>query len=287
VADIAVVGTAAADVVLRVTEVPRPGEHVSASSLGWRLGGGSANVACALAADGQRVELVGPFSTDPMGDALLAELAGRGVGTARSFRVPAPSPRALILLDSSGERTIVGVDDAFSTQVYPLPDLPELGAVGAVYVETYSRFPTSIADHAPGALVMTKPPTHGERPWPADVLVGSEREYPAEWRAAPYERGREVAGERLRWVVVTRGPRGADAFGPGGVVHVDPRPVEQVDATGAGDAFAAGLMSGLLVGMGIEAALRRAADWGARSVATFRSVAPASIEALSGSWPQG
>jgi hypothetical protein len=59
-ADVAVFGTAVADVVLRVAALPRPGDQIRAEPLGWRLGGGSANIACGLAAAGHEVELIGP-----------------------------------------------------------------------------------------------------------------------------------------------------------------------------------------------------------------------------------
>lgn len=285
-AEVAVLGTAAADVVLRVPEVPLRGEHVSASSLGWRLGGGAANVAVALAADGHYVELVGPFSTDATGEVLLAELRRRGVGTSRSFRVTAPTPRALILLDSGGERTIVGVDEAFSRDVYPLTELPELGRLDAIYVETYHRFPPAIVRAGPKTLLMTAPPSGNERPWPADILVGSEHDFPADWRAAPYEHARQVAGKRLQWAILTLGERGADAHGPGGRVHVDAVPIEQVNATGAGDAFAAGLLSALLAGQPIEEAMRQAARRSAAAVASLESIAPAMAEALGTTWPR-
>src|SRR4051812_1315735 len=169
-ADVAVLGTVAADVVLRVDAVPEPGAHISASSLGWRLGGGSANVAGALATLGHDVTLVGPVGGDAMGDLLLAELARRGVATGGTFRVKEPTPRALILLDAAGERTIVGVDDPFTTLVYPLGDLPELGRVDGVYVETWDRFPTLVAERAPSALLVTSPPRASVGHWPADVL---------------------------------------------------------------------------------------------------------------------
>lgn len=287
-ANVAVVGTAAADVVLRVPAVPQRGEHVSGSSLGWRLGGGSANVAVALAADGHHVELIGPFSTDDMGQALLSELGSRGVGTSRSFRVAAPSPRALILLDAGGERTIVGVDEAFSKDVYPLTELPalqSLGGLDAVYVETYHRFPPAIVRAGPDTVLVTSPPSGNERPWPADILVGSEHDYPVTWQAAPYEHARNVAGPRLQWVIVTRGARGADAYGPSGRVHVDAVPMDQVDATGAGDAFAAGLLSAVLAGEPIEEALDHGARRAASAVASLESIAPAMTEALGITWP--
>jgi ribokinase len=285
-ADIAVFGTAAADVVLRVPAIPPVGGHVSAASLGWRLGGGSANVALALAEDGHDVELVGPFSTDPMGDELLAGLARAGVRTSHSFRVNAPSPRALVLLDAGGERTIVGVDEGFSREVYPLTEVPAIGPVDAIYVETYHRFPTTIGTDAPDALLLTTPAGAGAGPLPADLLVGSESDYPDGWLSSPYEHARAAAGPRLRWVVVTRGHRGADAYGPDRHVHVDAVPVEQLDTTGAGDAFASGLLSAFLAGLGIEAAMDRAAHRAATTVGSLRSFEPAAAEALGRTWPQ-
>lgn len=283
--DIAVVGTAAADVVLRVDAVPKPGQHVSATSLGWRLGGGSANVASALAALGHRVSLVGPVGTDRMGTQLIEELVRRGVNTDRIDRVPEPTPRALILLDAEGERTIVGVDEPFSRRVYPRADVADLGRVDAVYVETFHRFPVAIADRAAAALLMTAPPHSGTGDWPANVIIGSEHDYPAAWLAGPYAAGREVAGPRLEWVVVTRGAKGADAYGPHGAAHADAPVTTQVDATGAGDALAAALLSALLGGRSIDEALAAGTEAGAKRAAGISSILPEAVEALEPEWP--
>lgn len=284
-ADIAVFGTAAADVVVQVPRLPAPGDHLSATSLGWRLGGGSANVGSALVAAGHQVELVGPIGDDAMGDALLAEIKRHGIGTARTFRVDQPTPRALILLDSDGERTILGFDRGFTEDVYPLTETPAAGDPDAVFVETYARYPTAIAEQLPRAQLFVPPPAAAVTHWPADVLVGSERQFPAAWGSAPYDAARAIAGPRLQWVVVTRGSRGADAYGPERSVHVGARPARQVDATGAGDAFAAGLMSGLLSGGSIEDAMRVAAEAGAAAVEVFQSVSTSSVEALGVRWP--
>ncbi len=67
-------------------------------------------MACGLSTAGHHVRLVGPVGSDSMGDNLLAELEQRGVDTEYSFRADAASPRTLILLDGTGERTIVAVD---------------------------------------------------------------------------------------------------------------------------------------------------------------------------------
>jgi len=118
-----VFGVVAADVILRVQRIPVPGDHINAEALGWRIGGSSANVACGLSSAGDHVRLVGPVGRDAMGDKLLAELAQRGVDTEYTFRANAASPRTLILLDDTGERTIIAVDSGAE----PSSFLPERG----------------------------------------------------------------------------------------------------------------------------------------------------------------
>ncbi len=131
--DVVVFGTAVADVVLRVAALPRPGDQIRAEPLGWRLGGGSANIACGLAAAGHDVKLIGPVGTDPMGDELLAELERRGVDTQGCIRMSGASARALILLDENGERTILIFGGERWPEPLPLGDLPPASGVACVY----------------------------------------------------------------------------------------------------------------------------------------------------------
>jgi sugar/nucleoside kinase (ribokinase family) len=271
---VVVYGTVAADVVLRVPALPRPGDLLDAEPLGWRLGGSSANVACGLAAAGHRVELIGPVGSDAVAEALVEELERRGVRTQRLHRVDAPSPRALILLDPDGERTILVLNRNSTAAALPLEDLPSAAGADCVYVESSVRFPTALAERAGDALLVATPPAPGQLRWPADVLVGSERQYPEGWLASPYACGLPLAGSRLRWVVVTRGRRGADAYGPDGEWHVAARPAKQVDATGAGDAFTAAFISGILAGHGIRETLELGAAQGAAAVEVMQSVPP-------------
>jgi ribokinase len=279
--DVAVFGTVVADVVLRVAALPRSGDQIRAEPLGWRLGGSSANIACGLAAAGHDVELIGPVGTDSMADELLAELERRGVHTPRCIRMSGGSPRALILLDANGERTILVLGGGEPwPEPLPLGDLPPAGGPACVYVESYERFPTTIADRFPNALLIATPPAAGRSPWPADIIVGSERQYPADVLVAPYESARAVAQARLRWVVVTRGAHGADAYGPEGCYHVAGRSARQVDATGAGDAFATGLIAALLAGHHIQDAMERGAAQGAAAVEVLQSLPPDWVESI-------
>jgi sugar/nucleoside kinase (ribokinase family) len=275
VARVLVFGTVAADIVLRVDVLPAPGDHIQAEPLGWRTGGSAANVACALASAGHVVELIGPVGTDRMARALLRELHRRGVVTDRMVRIRGASPRAVILIDAHGERTIVGIDRASCASEFALRSSPDVSGADCLYVESYVRYPTSLACAAPRALLAVTPPEGGAELWPADIVIGSESQFPRERLASPFASVSLLAGPRLRWVVVTRAERGADAYGPAGAWHVEAREIRQVDATGAGDAFTAGLLHGLMEDGDIQRAMHLGAAWGAATVARLQSIPPA------------
>ena len=122
---------------LRVRRIPAPGDHINAEALGWRIGGSSANVACGLSSAGHHVRLVGPVGGDSMGNHLLAELEQRGVDTEYTFCADASSPRTLILLDDTGERTIIAVDSGAGPSSFLPSRGPDLRSVDCVYIEGY------------------------------------------------------------------------------------------------------------------------------------------------------
>jgi sugar/nucleoside kinase (ribokinase family) len=82
----------------------------------------------------------------------------------------------------------------------------------------------------------------------------------------PTELCRRLSGDG-RLVVCTRGARGATAYVGDRVLDVPADPVDRVvDTNGAGDAFSAGLLHGLLLGWSLERALRAGAVAGATAV---------------------
>jgi sulfofructose kinase len=272
VAEVVVFGVVAADVVLHVPRIPAPGSQVNAEALGWRIGGSSANVACGLSTAGHHVRLVGPIGTDAMGDHLVAELEHYGVDTEYCFRADAASPRTLILLDDTGERTIIAVDSGAEPSSF-LPERgPDLRSADCVYIEGYTRYPAGTAAGAESALLVTSPPVPGATTWPATVVIGSETQYSDVTPAGMFQAVRSVSGERLKWVVLTRGTEGADAYAASSDVHVDAVAADQIDATGAGDAFTVGLLHELLQGDDMVTALQAGAAWGAATVAQLRSI---------------
>jgi site-specific DNA-methyltransferase (adenine-specific) len=178
----------------------------------------------------------------------------------------------LILLDDTGERTIIAVDSGTGPLSFLPIREPDLRSVDCVYVEGYTRYPTGTGTSAESALLVTSPPAPGATAWPATVVIGSETQYNDVTPAGIFEAVRSVSGERLKWVVVTRGREGADAYAASSELHVDAVAASQVDATGAGDAFTVGLVHGLLRGDDMLAALQVGAAWGAATVAQLRSI---------------
>ena len=81
--------------------------------------------------------------------------------------------------------------------------------------------------------------------------------------------------------MVTRGRAGADACAASSELHVDAVAADQIDATGAGDAFTVGLLYGVLHGEDMVTALHLGAAWGAATVAQLRSI-PVPWEELAG-----
>jgi sugar/nucleoside kinase (ribokinase family) len=274
-----VFGTVAADIVIRVKVMPAAGEHRNGEFLGWRIGG-AANIACAMRSAGHEVQLVSAIGMDRLADALVAGLHERGVETDHAVRVPAAAPRALIFVDDDGERTILGLASEHWPSRLTLPQLPDLRSADCLYVESYARYPPSLAAAAPAALIATLPPERPGETGPADLVIGSKSELPSSWRTSPFAVARSELGSRLRWVVVTDGPRGAVAYRAEGTCRVPARPARQVDATGAGDAFIAGVLHGLLEGSEIQQAMDVGARWGAATVQSLQSVPPPWEEVL-------
>jgi 2-dehydro-3-deoxygluconokinase len=77
----------------------------------------------------------------------------------------------------------------------------------------------------------------------------------------------ELAASGVSQLVITRGPRGATVWHQGRAHHAAAIPVTVLDTIGAGDAFTAGYLSGVLDGLSPSAALHRGTVTGAFAVA--------------------
>ncbi len=271
-ARIVVVGSVAVDEVVGLGERLRIGGHQQGAWRGPRLGGGGANTAVPLAHAGHQVVLVAAVGDDEAGRRLVAELAAAGVDTSRIASVPQPTTRSLILVDGAGERTIVNV--ARTREEMPPERLPGLRA-DCLYVRSRrTDLGPLLGEAVRSSVVVAHVPPWTPGSLPAHVLVTSESDLDRDVLDDPFTAGRAVAGDTLQTVVVTRGAEGAVAHGADRTLRVAAPTVVAVDTTGAGDAFAAGMLHGLVSGASMHETLTIAAAWGAEATRWESSVLP-------------
>ncbi|HEY5789696.1 MAG TPA: PfkB family carbohydrate kinase, partial [Gammaproteobacteria bacterium] len=256
-ARIAVLGTLAVDRVVQLEAPLRLGAHQQGRALPDRCGGGGANAAVALARAGHQVALVSAVGDDADGRALLATLDAAGVDTAHVARLPQPTSNSLLLVDPQGERTIVNLQRLHA----PHPGVLRELELDAVYVRSRA------SDLAP--LLRALLP---HRRVVAHVLVGSAADLAPGLLLDPFAHATRISGGQAEWIVATRGPQGASAYGRGETLQQPALPVTAVDSTGAGDAFAAGLVHALVHGETMAGCLAVAAAWGAAAVSQAGSL---------------
>ncbi|MCX5283443.1 ribokinase [Streptomyces sp. NBC_00198] len=278
--DLLVVGSANADLVVRVERRPAAGETVLGSDLVVHPGGKGANQAVAAARLGARTALLARVGDDGHGRLLLDAQRAAGVDTVGVLVGGAPTGVALITVDPSGDNSIV-VSPGANGRLAP----EDVRAAGSLFhaarvvsaqleipLETVVEVVRSLAEG--GRLVLNPSPP---RPLPSEVLAACDPLIVNEHEA------RVIAGDDLgdspedwatallalgpRSVVITLGAAGAlVAERAGARVRVPSVRVAAVDTTGAGDAFTAALAWRLGRGESLPEAAGYAARVGAAAV---------------------
>jgi len=261
--------------------------------LRWSVGGSEVNVVVALAGRGHRVGWVGAVGDDPFGHEGLRRLAGCGVDVSRAivdptaptgvyfkevlqsgalrnhtYRAGSAASRAtpadldVDYLVSARHLHLTGITASISASGREL--------VGSLIAAALDRgvevsFDVNLRHRLLGArdpVALLLPLVRQ-----ADVVFCSRRE--AALLLGTDDPGR-IAGllpKRAGAAIVVHDDAGAFAVTGGGVVTVAAHKTEVVDPTGAGDAFAAGFLSGRLDGLPMDACLDLAAELAARVVA--------------------
>jgi sugar/nucleoside kinase (ribokinase family) len=268
------VGPIAWDTVVRVPRLPGSGDFVQADEVTGRPGGAGANVAVALATAEVDVTMVGYLGRDAEGDRLRAALAASGVDLRHVETRDGPTSHVLLLVEPSGERTILGLrPDHLATVAVPVH---AVRAGDIVFVAgwraTFVPMMRALLDK--GATLACVPPEGAWTEVPAGYVVGSERQFEGAEPMRDERYRRQLGAGSTRAVVVTRGSRGVRICRAGGYADLPAPSVEAVDATGAGDAFAAGFLLLLGRGAGIEEAVRAGITWGAATVSLPQSHPP-------------
>ena len=255
-----VVGSVNADLTFTVDALPRPGQTVLASGISTVPGGKGANQAVAAARAGADVRLVAALGDDAAADGLRAHLRANDVGLDAVAAVAGPSGSAVIVVDASAENTIVVAPGANARlSVDTVDAAAAITDSDVMLMQLEIPVATAIAAarlaRAAGAAVMLNASPAGAAPHDlltlsrlADVVVVNENEA-RDWHWP------------VSHLVITRGARGASYLGDDERFDVPALPVEPVDTSGAGDAFAGVLAASWTSGH--ETALRRACVAGA------------------------
>ncbi|MET7403374.1 sugar kinase [Dactylosporangium sp. NPDC005572] len=256
------------------------------------VAGAESTVAVGLARLGHHAAWVGVTGADETGALVRRTLRAEGVDLTWA-RVEAARPTGLILFESrlpgvdrvtyhragSAGATLTAVEVAAAVEaaapriVHVTGITCALGAGPAEAVRTAARL-----GRAAGATVCLDV-NHRRRLWSddeaaatlrllvsdVDVLVASDDELHL---VAGDDAVAGLLAAGVREVVVKHGADGATSHTADGSLHRPARHVAAVDTVGAGDAFVAGLLSGMLDGLDAGGRLDRAVTTGAFAVAT-------------------
>jgi sugar/nucleoside kinase (ribokinase family) len=260
---VVVVGDVMTDIVAALSGPVAPGSD-TAARITRRGGGAGANTAAWLARAGAPVTLLGRVGDDAEGRAAAAELAAEGVDLLLATDPARPTGACVVLVEPGGERSMLPDAGANAgLEAVPLPaGAAHLHLAGYALLHPGSR-PAArsllAAARAAGLSVSVDPssaaPLNRVGPaafleWVAGVdLLLPNRGEAAALTAIPDPKGaaRALAGH-AREVVVKLGAQGAMWSDGERLLRAPAVDVQATDTTGAGDAFAAGLIAARLGG---------------------------------------
>ncbi|WP_396612087.1 carbohydrate kinase family protein [Haloferax sp. S1W] len=277
------------DVTLRVDSLPDPDGEATVESRIGAGGGSAANVASGLVGLDVPATLLGSVGDDKHGHAAIAELASKGVDCRYVVSTDSgPTTVKYVVVDAKGDVFVLGspgVNEVFDASVLPKAALAE-----ADHLHLTSQTPATAAELArrasdvgttvsfdPGRRIGDRGYTEALRQ--VDFVFLNDREA----ATALGESGNGGAvGDALdnTTLVLKHGPKGAEVR-DGDDNHVHPGyPVDAIDTTGAGDAFAAGFIAARIDGAAYERALAIANACGALTAAEPGARTPLTWERL-------
>jgi sugar/nucleoside kinase (ribokinase family) len=261
------VGSALRDRLLSVSNLPEPDGGAFVTDETSAFGGVAANVACGLERLGHDAAVVSRLGDDADGRAVRDDLDDWGVDADGVRLVDGErSSYSLVLRDDDGQRMIVAGGE--SVQHLSLTDADRERLRGADVAFTSAYVPDAVirelvAMRRDGALDrlafdLAGPfeelegrggdrETVDEVVGVADCVVLAAVAARSYLDCGPREAASRLAERGVARAAVTDGDQGAYLTAGGDPVHVPPVDVDVVDATGAGDAFTAGLLHAWLL----------------------------------------
>ena len=277
---IVVAGDVMADVVVALSGPVAYGSDTPAR-IAHRGGGAAANLAVWLTRAGAPVHLVGRVGDDPAGRAVAEELRAAGVGGTLQVDGGLATGTCVVLVEPGGERSMLpdaGANAALAPTPLP-PGAAHLHVAGYALLRPGSR-PAALAllaaARAAGVPVSVDPSSAaplarapGFLEWVAGaaLLLPNRAEAAVLAGTADVEAAARALTAHAGEVVVKLGAEGALWTDGATLLHVPATPVAAADSTGAGDAFAAGLLAARLRGAAPAEALAAGCALAGRAVA--------------------
>lgn len=245
--DVTVFGSTNLDLVVTVERHPHPGETLLGDSYAEFAGGKGLNQVVAAARAGASASFHSAIGDDAAGDRLRSLVLDEGIDDAHLLiSIGQPTGRAAIVVNASGENSIVVVPGANSAVVAP-GTLPPCRVLLTQLEVPLGEVQTTLAlARLAGTLTLLNPA-------PAQALDDSLLSLCDV--VIPNEHEVELLGgidalhaAGVGTVIVTRGGDGVTISCDGVTEHRNALTVDVVDTTGAGDAFCGNLAARLALG---------------------------------------
>ncbi len=240
-------------------------------------GGSAANTVVGIASFGGSAAFIGRVKADAVGDVFAHDIVASGVafGTPPALDGPATA-RSFILVTPDGERTMNTYLGACQNLTEGDIDPATVARAKVTYLEGYLWDPP----HAKAAFRKAAKLAHAAgrevaltlsdafcvnryrdefialmRSGEVDLVFANEGELKALYETADFSTALAALRSDVKRAAVTRSEHGAVIIEGDVTIAIPAMPIEQlVDATGAGDAYAAGFLFGYTRGMGFEKA---------------------------------
>ena len=272
-----------------VPRMPAAGELVLTDKLVLNIGGCASNTAMDLARLGVQVSLAGCVGTDVFGQFVCQTLESAGVETGSIHHLDHVGTAATLVVNVVGEDRrfvhAVGANAHMTAAHIPLPLIERskilyLGGyllmdqlapeeLAGIFRHARAAGVTTVLDvvvSGPGDYLGRLEPLLPETDY---FLPNSDEGQVLTGHGDPIRQAEQFREMGARTVVITCGGEGTLLFSPKQRLKAGIYPVEFVDGSGAGDAFDAGFIAGLLAGESPQ----RCLEWGsALGAACVRSI---------------